>query len=53
MTYQDGFEDATELCLSEIKWAKTKTDAQQKVMYLLGLVKEQKFGKIKKMLGAI
>jgi len=53
MSYQDGFEDATELCLRELCEAKSRTEARRRVKYLLDLVKEDKFDKIKQMLGAL
>lgn len=53
MSYQDGFEAATELCLREVHQAKSKTDARKRIKYLLDLVKEDKFDKIKQMLGAL
>lgn len=51
MSYQDGFEDATELCLKEITKAKGMEEAIRQIRYILGLVKEDKFDRIKKMLG--
>jgi len=53
LSYQDGFEDATELCLKEVDDARSKSDAVKRIKYLLGLVKEDKFEKIKQMLGAL
>ena len=53
MSYQDGFEDATELCLREVCEAKSRTEARRRVKYLLDLVKEDKFDRIKQMLGVI
>jgi len=51
--YQEGFEDSLELCLTEIKKSNSKKDAVQRIKYLLGLVKEHKFDRIKQILGAI
>ena len=52
-SYQEGFEDSLELCLSEVKTSTSKKDAVQKIRYLLGLVKEHKFDRIKQIIGAI
>lgn len=52
-SYQEGFEDSLELCLSEVKTSISKKDAVQKIRYLLGLVKEHKFDRIKQIIGAI
>jgi hypothetical protein len=51
--YQEGFEDSLELCLSEVKESSNKEDAVQRIRYILGLVKEHKFDRIKQILGAI
>jgi len=53
MSYNDGFEDALELCLKEVTKAKVIDEAIRQIKYILGLVKEDKFDRIKKMLGAI
>jgi hypothetical protein len=53
LSYRDGFEDSLELCLEEVNKAKGKQDALQRLQYLLGLVKERKFDRIKEMLGAL
>lgn len=53
MSYQEGFEDSLELCLFEVKRSKNKRDAIERIRYLLGLVKERKFDRIKQMLGAL
>jgi len=52
-SYQEGFEDSLELCLTEVKRSNSKKDAVEKIKYLLGLVKEHKFDRIKQILGAI
>jgi len=52
-SYQEGFEDSLELCLSEVKESSNKKDAVQRIRYILGLVKEHKFDRIKQILGAI
>ena len=39
--------------LVEVKKAKTKKDALDKIQYFLGLVKEHKFDRIKEMIGAL
>jgi len=53
VAYQEGFEDSLELCLEEVKRAKSRRDAVQQIEYLLGLVKEHKFDQIKQRLGAL
>ena len=53
MSYQEGFEDAIELCLAESEDCSTKENALEKMRDLLVLVKEQKFDRLKKMLGQI
>jgi len=52
-SYEEGFEDSLELCLSEVKDSNSKKDATQRIRYLLGLVKEHKFDRIKQIIGAI
>jgi len=52
-SYQEGFEDSLELCLTEVKRSNSKKDAVERIKYLLGLVKEHKFDRIKQLLGAI
>ena len=52
-TYQEGFEDSLELCLAEVKRSNSKKDAVERIKYLLGLVKEHKFDRIKQILGAL
>ena len=51
--YEEGFEDALQLCHVEIKKSKRKKDALSRVEYLIGLVMEHKFDRIKQMLGAL
>jgi len=51
--YEEGFEDALQLCHTEIKKSGNKKDALRRVEYLIGLVMEHKFDRIKQMLGAI
>jgi len=53
LSYRDGFEDSLELCLDEVRKARGKQDALQRIRYMLGLVKESKFDRIKEMLGAL
>jgi len=53
MSYTDGFEDALELAIAETEDAKSKQHALKKLHDLLVLVKEDKFDKLKKMLGQI
>lgn len=50
MSYVDGFEDATELCLATLEDSKTRDDSIDKVKEYLGLLKEQKFARLKQML---
>lgn len=52
-SYQEGFEDSLELCLTELKRSNSKRDAVERIKYLLGLVKEHKFDRIKQILGAL
>ena len=51
--YEEGFEAALQLCHSELKKSSTKKDALSRLEYLIGLVMEHKFDRIKQMLGAI
>ncbi len=51
-TYQEGFEDSLELCLTEVKSSNSKKDAIARIRYLLGLVKEHKFDRLREMIGA-
>ena len=53
MSYQDGFEDAVELCIAETEDSNDKVKALEKLKDLLVLVKEQKFDRLKKMLGQL
>jgi hypothetical protein len=53
LSYQEGFEDALELCLAETEDCQTKEVALEKMRDLLVLVKEQKFDRLKKMLGQL
>ncbi len=53
MSYQEGFEDALELCLLEVKKPKTRKDALERIRYFLGLVKEHKFVRIREMIGVL
>ena len=50
-TYQEGFEDSLELCLTEVKNSNSKKDAIERIRYLLGLVKERKFDRLREMIG--
>jgi len=52
-SYEEGFEDSLELCLSEVKESSNKKDVVQRIRYLLGLVKEHKFDRVKQIIGAI
>ena len=50
MSYAEGFEDAIELCLHEIRECDCVDKARMKIELLSGLVKERKFDRIKSML---
>ena len=50
VSYEQGFEDAVELCIAETEDAGAKEDAVKKMNDLLVLVKENKFARIKRML---
>jgi len=50
LSYREGFEDAVELCLYEASKAVGKKGAIEKLQEILGLVKEDKFQRIKEML---
>ncbi len=53
MSYSEGFEDALELCMAETSDANSKENALKKMRELLVLVKEDKFDRLKKMLGQL
>lgn len=53
MSYAEGFEDGVELCIAESEDAGTKTEALAKLRDLLVLVKEDKFDRLKRMLGQL
>ncbi len=53
MSYEEGFEDAVELCMDEAERAPDKQDVVKRLEYILGLVKEHKFDRIKRMLGSL
>lgn len=53
MSYQEGFEDSLELCLSEVKKSTSKKDAVHRIQYLLGLIKEHKLDRVKQMIGVL
>jgi hypothetical protein len=53
LSYQEGFEDAIELCLAESEDCLSKEAALEKMRDLLVLVKEQKFDRLKRMLGQL
>ena len=53
MSYQQGFEDAVELCIAETEDSSDKGKVLEKLKDLLVLVKEEKFDRLKKMLGQI
>jgi len=51
--FEEGFEAALQLCYSELQKSNSKKDALGRLEYLIGLVMEHKFDRIKQMLGAI
>jgi len=55
--YETGFEDALQLCLAELRKLEPMSEVIRKAIsrleYILGLVMEHKFDRIKQMLGAI
>lgn len=53
MDYQNGFEDAVELCITEIEDSTNKRTALEKMNEILALIKENKFEQIKHKLGII
>ena len=53
MSYQQGFEDAVELCIAETEDCCDRIKALEKMKDLLVLVKEDKFDRLKKMLGQL
>ena len=52
-SYRRGFEDAAELCLSEINESKTLKEAKQRVETVLSLIKEDKLERLKQILWVI
>jgi len=53
MSYKEGFEDAMELCISESEDVASKKNALERMKYILTLVKEDKFDRLKKELGIL
>ena len=53
LSYTEGFEDAIELCIAETEDSGDKGKALAKMKDLLVLIKEEKFDRLKKMLGQI
>jgi len=53
LSYAEGFEDATELCLHEVEKAKDLEDAKRRIQKIIQLVKERKFERIKSMLALL
>jgi len=55
--YEAGFEDAMQLCIAELEKSPIMTEAIREAIgrlkYILGLVMEHKFDRIKQMLGAL
>jgi len=47
--YNRGFEDALELCLADLEETKTLEEAKAKVRSYLGLLKEHKLKRLRKM----
>ena len=52
-SYRRGQEDAFELCLSEIAKARNLGDAYRRIQEILGLVKEDKLERLKRMLWTV
>jgi len=50
MSYEEGFEDCAELCFAEADEARDKDDVIKRLRYILGLVKQRKFDRLKRML---
>ena len=50
LSYAEGFEDAVELCLHELKKAKDLHEIEDRLREIIELVKERKFDRIKNML---
>jgi len=50
MSYEQGFEDCAELCYAEAGEAKDKEEAMKRLRYIVGLVKQKKFDRLKRML---
>lgn len=50
MGYQNGFEDAIELCIAETEDSIDKESALKKMKEFLVSIKESKFDKLKKLL---
>jgi len=50
MSYQDGFEDAVELSLSEVRKSNSIAETIDRLNEILQLVKEDKFERIRTML---
>jgi hypothetical protein len=53
VSYAEGFEDAIELCIDETEDSTDKSKALERMRDLLVLVKEEKFDRLKKMLGQL
>jgi len=53
LDYAEGFEDAVELCIAETEDSIDRKKALVKMKDVLVLVKEQKFDRLRKMLGQI
>jgi len=50
MSYEQGFEDCAELCYTEADEGKDKDDVMKRLRYIVGLVKQKKFDRLKRML---
>lgn len=50
MSYHDGFEDATELCLATLEKSENKEKGIDKLKRHLGLLKEEKISRLEAML---
>jgi len=50
--YERGFEDAVELALDRVRHAESLEEAEEELRYILALVKEKKFEKLRRMVEA-
>ena len=53
MSYENGFEDALELCWNEAQEVENKEALIERIEYFIRLVKESKMDKVKQMIGVL